>query len=461
MAADFHPKSRDYLVNEVVQRRSPAPEQKIQWLKDRSHLCVNPYVKRDFRFTSGGFTVTCCCNLDVDKPDDSNKFALIDQVTSAVDTGRAHPACWRCHDEERRGHLSERIQNLIQYEQQDLDDFAANGVHSNELEIGIKFSNLCNLACRSCNPYDSSMFGKLTGLTQPYADISVDISESAEHWAKIVEYIYDKQKTEKQIIIHPIGGETFLQPGLYKLMDWLIAQGVAKNISFRITTSLATAISQQLEDRFRQFKNVELLASVDSVGENFHYVRWPAQFDKIQRNLITVKRLFDECPEVFKRFWVLPIFSLNNIFYLPDILEFWAAWSEENGIKPMMDTHHLYRPPFLVIDILPSHYRSHLVEILDLCRDGLEGRWSSWIGTKTLMGYVKTTAEMLRSDGDQDESMFQHYLRFTADYDRRTGADSFSANSRLFDLLVPEHVDIYRHHYQTANINRPIHYTGF
>lgn len=403
-----------------------------------------------------GFQVSCCCNLDIEYSTEIGTTGLVDSVAATMDQGKTHPACWRCYDEENRGHLSERIRSLMNFSLEELEEFNHRGFRDPQIEIGMKFSNLCNLGCRSCGSSDSSTFEKVTKIKLDFPSMAQDLSEMTEYWNMLLEYIDKKFHETETIIIHPIGGETFIQPGFHKLLDWLIEQDFARRSVLRVTTSFATPISDALIDRFKRFKRVELLASIDSVGENYHHVRWPAKFEKVERNLETLIKLYRAHPDIFSVAGIMPIFSLNNIFYLDEILDYWTKWSQDNEISMFMETMHLYRPVFLSIHILPSEYRQDLVEILEHCRD--HAFFRSRANSGTLKEYITSTIDILKSQAGADENIFTDYLKFSADYDKRTGSDSFSGNSKLFDLLHPRHVEIYKQHYQSANITIPIHY---
>ena len=437
-------------------------DDKVQWLKDRPHLCISPYAKYDFRIRHVGFSVSCCCNLDVGYSDKSSTTALVDEVRETMSRGETHPACWRCHEEEARGHVSERIRSLIGRADEDLKKFDEQGISTNhpDFEIGMKFSNLCNLACRSCDSHDSSTFSKISGRPPPMPMMAVDLSDVPEHWDTITDSIKKTHASanDKQFIIHPIGGETVLQPGVHKLLDWAIESGIAADTMLRVTTSFATPISDELLAKLRQFKKVEFLNSIDSVGENYHHVRWPAKFEKVERNLEMLAELHRRNPQKFPMIGVLPTFSLNNIFYMPEILDFWLNWFKTNRVFGMMITTHLYRPVFLSFDILPIEYRSKLLEIFQQCQDHKllsNGRFQS------LKAYILSTIEILKDPSTANEDLFIDYLKFSADYDRRTGSDSFHGNRKLFDLLAPQHIEVYRQHYDSTNTTIPIYYNDF
>lgn len=443
----------------MVVAKVSVSDHKVQWLRQRPHLCAFPYIRNDFRMHGGGFKASCCCNLDVSYTDKIGTTDLVDEVREYSEQGRTHPACWRCHDEEKGGHISERIRGLMYYDlgkSEKIDDTVI--THPN-FEIGMKFSNFCNLGCRSCDSYDSSTFSKITGRELFDQRLAEDLSDMPEHWNVLLEQIRIQSQKDQELAIHPIGGETFVQKGFYRLLDWLVEENIAHKTVIRVTTSLATIISDELADRFKKFKRVELLASIDSVGENYHHVRWPAKFEKVERNLEIVTVLNREFPKKFLTLGVMPTFSLNNIFYLPEILDFWTRWSQDNKMGVYMNTMHLYRPNFLTIDILPLQYRQQLISVLKDCQNHqyFDPTAENTV-SHTIVDYIKATLEILESRAGIDEELFQDYLKFSADYDRRTGSDSFHGNKKLFDLLDTQHKQIYHQHYDQVNLTIPIYY---
>jgi hypothetical protein len=431
-------------------------DQKIEWLKQRPYLCVYPVAKYDFRIHHDGFDVSCCCNLDVKFNTYTGDTDLVDLVRKKVVEKKTHPACWKCHEEEANGRISERIRGLLHYSESTLKVLDSESAKVEKREIGFKISNLCNLACRSCQPQDSSTFQKITKLDLHNQDMTVDFSDMPDYWDRLLSAIQKEFDVTKELFIHPIGGETFIQPGFHKLLDWLIERDMAKHITLRVTTSLATPITEKLIEKFEKFQIIEFLVSIDSVGDNYYHVRWPAKFDKVQKNLDIVEQLFRTHPTKYIVFGVQPIFSLNNVFYLEEILDFWAHWIETSQVPTYMSTMHLFRPGFLMIDILPERYRGDLLAILKKCQD--HKFFKSFPKNNSAYEYIVSTIEILEKNDPIDPQLFNDYLKFSADYDKRTGSNSFLGNKKLFDLLSEDHIEIYRDFYNHANPTIPIYY---
>ena len=182
------------------------------------------------------------------------------------------------------------------------------------------------------------------------------------------------------------------------------------------------------------------MASIDSIGDNYHYVRWPARFDKIENNLKTVALIITQNPKKFL-FQVTPVFSLNNIFYAVDYLDWWENWADQTQTELKLNAIHLYQPTHLMMENLPSQYRPILILTLEKCVD--HNIFKKYKFTRVLHEYFISMLKILKNNTQDTELAFVGYLKFTADYENRTGVNSYVLNSKLFNLLTHAHQHIY------------------
>lgn len=415
--------------------------QTIQWIKNNPAFCTAPHAAYDFRFHTGKFKVTTCCNLDVSKTDTELDFKFIQQVQQNMSQDIVSPNCWRCTQDEQNQAQSERVKLMLGHSVTELEQFKQTQ-KTQEFQVGMKFSNLCNLACRSCNQDDSSLWATL--MDRPTdANYTIDISTNESRWNTLVDMIRLKHTETDNFIVHPIGGETMIQPGFLKLVDWLIAEQLASTTTLRITTSLVPSISDKFLERFAQFRRIEFLSSIDSVGENYHYVRWPARFNKVQDNLKTFDSLSQQYPGKFS-LSVSPVFSLNNIFYAVDCLDWWEQWADQTQQNLWLSNIHLYNPESLMVESLSSQYYPQLIALLEKCVS--HSVFQKYKRTDVLREYFVAMLATIQANTKDNERLFDQYLKFTADYDNRTGTDSYVLNSKLFDLLSDSHKHIYNSH---------------
>jgi hypothetical protein len=418
----------------------------INWIKSNPGFCVAPLSHNDLRFNynyqqnTSGFKVTACCNLDVTKSSELD-FDFIDNLKKDQLQNKVHAACWKCTNDEHNLVPSERVKLMLNYSVEELEQFKYQQ-KTNEFTVATKFSNLCNLACRSCNSSDSSLWANLME-SPPPGGYEIDISDNESHWCSLIDMIRAKHSTGINLNIQLVGGETLIQPGFVKLLNWLIEENIASTSTLRITTSLAVSISEKFSDKFVQFKHVLIIASIDSIDDNYHYVRWPAKFNKIANNLQEFDLLSKQYPGKFS-LCVSPVFSLNNIFYAVDYLNWWEKWATETDTDLWLSAIHLYEPEHLMIENIPQTYHAQLLEVLHACAD--HSIFKKYQRTTVIQYYFQSMIESICNNNNNNEANFNEYLRFTADYDNRTNTDSYTLNSKLFDLLTDAHKQIYNAH---------------
>jgi len=432
-------------------------ENKIQWIQDNSHLCVWPFKNYDYRMGQNKLKITVCCNLDLSMIDNEIDTDFIESMKHEITQEKKLPAaCHLCSSVEKTGAQSERIKFFVGAEDK-LNLKFSQDFKSGEFQVGMKFSNKCNLACRSCNEYDSSLWSEK--MRRPLHHIETnsqyDITDNSRYWQSMTDMIRKKHNETDDFCIHPIGGETMIQPGFRKLLSWMIDENLAANTRILLTTSLAVNL-EEWRETFLKFKGISLLSSIDSVHENYHYVRWPAKFSRIQRNLEEVEEVEKLFPGKYRLF-VTPVFSLNNIFYVNDFLDFWFEWSNKTNIPVTLQTTHINRPRPLMVESLRSEYVSHLIPVIESAISHPFFKQTNLQEIAVQLEYFKSMLSILKITTNIPDKFFTDYLKFTADYDKRTETNSRILNSRLFDLLSLQDLEIYDNYYKVADITRPVY----
>jgi hypothetical protein len=417
--------------------------QRMQWAIRNPAMCLAPYTTVDIRHSNNKTSdifQTCCCNLDAKlfvPAADSDAFIDLRQQQLQ---GIRPPACHCCWDEEQNGGQSERLRAFAEIPQDRFEQFVEDQTIS-EFEFRVKFSNLCSLACRSCAAEESSTFSKITN--SPVSErFESDISDNDAHWQFIITRIPELIQKAEHFFVHFIGGETLIQPGMIKLLTWMVQSELAANINIRLTTAMTVTPSIELMDLLSKFRSVTVILSIDSVGENYQYVRWPARFAKIESNLETL--IAYNAPLVIKKGhkilmpkWkcaVSPVFSLNNIFYIDDWLDFWHQWYQQRGIvfhnyvsNMTMQTNHLD------VQALPTLYRLPLAALLKRC---LTHPIFEAYPTHLAAIYTFLTITIAELENNQYQpELWEKFLRHTAYFDQKTKLNFAKFNQRLYNVL--------------------------
>ena len=407
-------------------------QEKVFWIKNNQHICLNPFQtyyyqvefdgQRDPRQQHAKLRNNCCCNI---LPD-----ADIEVVKNNIHNGVLSTECSNCWHAESQTGSSERTMSLLNIDTDTLNYFIETG-QCDSYHYRIKFSNLCNLACRTCSPTFSSKYAQTYKLTVPdtlYQDIGSDL----DTWTNITNSITDACNQHSRVSITLLGGESLIQPGAVKLINWLILSQLP--VSLNVTTNL-TNVNTQLVDCLKQFSQVNVFASIDSVDENYEYLRWPAKFDTINNNLIKILQLENVS------LTVQPVWSLNNIFYVVDFLDWWYQWFKQNSEVPIRNVV-MHRPQHMTIENLPLRYRSNLSAIIN---SALDHPIFKSVLQQSLYHYISGVKNFLQSDQIVYDQ-FDLFLYETARQDQATNSSFMIGNSKLYSILTHSDQQLYQQH---------------
>jgi sulfatase maturation enzyme AslB (radical SAM superfamily) len=260
-------------------------------------------------------------------------------------------ACGRCYEQEQSGFFSGRKSANKHHGHQ------IHKLKENPFEMtywDIRFSNLCNLKCRSCGHIFSSQWyqdqSKLAGGDWKDRNRVLNYAGRTETdmWDQLLPHIdYVEQ-------IYFAGGEPLLMEEHYRILDELVQR---KRFDVRLiynTNFTHTDLKgQSVFEYWKQFNSVAVGASLDGSGRYGEYIRKGTEWNKIEQNRIDMIAI---CPDV--DFYISPTLSIMNAWHLPD---FHQDWVERGLIKPQdLNVNILQDPPHYRIDIAPMKYKQRL-----------------------------------------------------------------------------------------------------
>lgn len=410
-------------------------EDLTQWLQDNPSFCPLPFTNL---FNHGGEIGPCCYWRSENKPNFSENVWLgpaFQELRNDIASGQKHKGCNYCYQTESWGGTSDRLiysQIHLNSDRRDYIQDVIENYPNKELkikEILFKFSNFCNLSCRSCSSWDSSLYAKMVNEPEERAvTFAVDRSQVEDEWQFLLNSLGNG------IQLQLVGGETMIQPGLERLLDHLIEKQYFDTEI--ILTTNGTSFIKRIVDKLALFKT-SIFLSIDSVGQNYEYLRWPARFEKIETNL----NEFLNNEKI--QYTVTCVTYLNNIFYFKDILDYWHQTSIEKnwpriGFSPVL----LMNKAWYEIKILPNEYKQNLKTYLTginehpiFSNDKFSIQKHSKENIANFLDFCDSTTENL--------DMFQTYLKETAEWDVRTNQDMSVFNSRLWDCLSADDKNYY------------------
>jgi len=426
-------------------------EDRLAWARKNPAACLAPFSGLSLRahYTDNpDIRYSCCCNLDVGNISPGQQESFFRDLRKSLQQGQKHAACKLCYDDEDRGAISERIRYWLDFHDKGFQRFLDHW-QNDSFEIKIKFSNQCPMACRSCASGESSTYAQVVQDLAVYDHIRQDFTLNPEHWAEVTESVKQAASRYAYPVLHLIGGEPLVQQGCERLMSWMHDEDLSSRFELRLTTSWAVNLSDRFLSLMKDFRHVNFLLSIDSTGDNYHYVRWPVKFDKVERNLqslIDIRSVLRSCD-----IRLVPVFSLNNAFYVSDYLDYFYQWQEKNHVPVIISNQHLYEPVYLQLEILPDLYRPILRQHLQEClQHPMTHR------QPILQSSLQSTVDQLQLPSP-NENPFIAYLKYTAEFDARTKTKFADHNGRLFSLLSNNHRDVYQQHLAIVDATLSIH----
>lgn len=298
-----------------------------------SNYCPLPFYHTAIK-TSGHYTV-CCLHTVPEEfkkgiADESlNEWfnsEYVDGVRDAFRNDEKHPGCQVCWDKEAQG--------LNSYRMRSFDDYKYIRQDQKLVSVELQAGNLCNLSCLMCHPGSSSKV-----LQEEVTVTGIDIdkkqySVSNKNWNDL-ERVFSNTDIR---MLNIRGGEPFYNK---KLLDVIkrIPDKQAKNMLLHITTN-ATVFDKEWQEALLRFKIVRYMLSIDAVGEVYEYIRYPANWSAVEKNIDVI------CSQANAKVLVNAAVQNLNILHIGDLIK----WAKEKELhlqlipvlnKPQLDINVL------------------------------------------------------------------------------------------------------------------------
>lgn len=248
---------------------------------EKSFICPIPWMSLCFGPRS---TLRACCHQNGSMEKNSNDSLSTEEIIQLkhnqdlrdqMQNGLVPKDCMTCFDTEAAGGFSPRQEYLAKFK---FDKEAPVKIEYLDLTV----DNNCNLECAMCSSYysyklDDFYSGKLN--IPKVGKWEIDFSD---------ESIKALLPDLKMLTI--TGGEPFLSKRALEIINFTANSSFAKNIHLRLFSNL-TVIPRNLENLLNRFGSVELLLSIDSVDENYEFIRYPAKWNLITGNLQKINSL--------------------------------------------------------------------------------------------------------------------------------------------------------------------------
>ena len=331
-------------------------------LKDSKTFCIYPWIHLHAYPTGEAYP---CCHAEMAYPVGNAHLNTLEEIYRDVPmrelrkdmlAEQPNPACGRCYEQEEAGFFSGRR--------------SANKHHGHHIKRinddkfqmsywDIRFSNLCNLSCRSCGHIFSSSWyqdqAKLAGGDWPDRNQVLNYAGRTETdmWEQLIPHLdYVEQ-------IYFAGGEPLMMAEHYNILDELERRGRFDVRLIYNTNFTHTRLKDRtVFDYWKKFKSVSVGASLDAMGPRAEYIRKGTNWNSIERNRI---QMLEICPDV--DFYVSPTLSIMNALHLP---AFHRSWVDQGFIRPQdLNVNILQDPAHYRIDIAPIKYKQRICVVYE------------------------------------------------------------------------------------------------
>lgn len=257
-----------------------------------------------------------------------------------------HEVCNRCWYEESVGMPSQRTRlfdpnkdnaeelKILESNVTPITALDTNFYTKGPMQLAIKVGNICNLRCRSCNSADSvtlSIEGKYLEETYGLKDnFWLLETEPKEFTDQQIDDIVSVCENVRRIEFY--GGEPLVDKQMPILLRKLSNLDLAKNIQLNISTNITKRMSEDLITTLGNFQHVNINLSIDGWGQHFHYLRHPADWDKVYKNI----QWFDELRQSNRiKLTLLPAITVTsmNVYDLPNLI---INLKAQLGVNPFL-----------------------------------------------------------------------------------------------------------------------------
>jgi MoaA/NifB/PqqE/SkfB family radical SAM enzyme len=312
-----------------------------------------------------GRAYPCCFGLDQYPVGDLNKSSM-EEVFNGKDmremrlnmlSNKPSRQCGKCYDQEKSGFFSLRLSSNKHFGHNIgmIDNTQADGSADFVIKYwDIRFSNLCNFACRSCGTWFSSNWyedhKKLTGKPPDHAKI-MKVGRTADD-------IWNQMLTQFDHVeqFYFAGGEPLIMEEHYKILKELDRRKMYHvRLIYNTNFSKLTFKDMDVLELWNKFDSVSVGASLDAMGSRAEFMRKGTVWSDIEANR---RRMQEVCPQV--DFYISATVGLINALH---VVDFHRIWSEQGFIKPQDFNFNLLQFPFWQrIDLLPEAMKQQVKE---------------------------------------------------------------------------------------------------
>ena len=337
--------------------------------------------------------------------------------------------CVKCYDQEQSGFFSLRLSSNkhfghnISMTENTKPDGTADFIIK---YWDIRFSNLCNMACRSCGTWFSSNWyedhKKLTGAPPNHAKIMKAGRSGNDIWDQLLKQFDHVEQ------FYFAGGEPIIMEEHLRILKELDKRKMYHvRLIYNTNFSKSHFKGTDIFELWNKFDSVSIGASLDAEGPRAELMRKGTVWEETVANR---KRMLEVCPQV--DFYISATVGLSNCLH---VVDFHRNWVEKGFIKPQDFNFNLLQyPMWQRMDLLPQNekekvtakYKEHIEWLksqdhLTRATKGFESALD-WMNKKDMNRHLPTfVGETRKYDKIRDENftdVFPEWKELFAKYEK-------------------------------------------
>tara|TARA_X000001382_G_scaffold69993_1_gene48776 strand:- start:1858 stop:3150 length:1293 start_codon:yes stop_codon:yes gene_type:complete len=419
---------------EKLKIKDMTPKQK-ELLIESDSFCMLPWMH--LHAFPDGRAYPCCFALDKLHVGNVNKQSMeevfngdkMKQMRLNMLANKRSSECVKCYDQEDSGFFSLRLSSNKHFGHNIsmTENTKSDGTADFIIKYwDIRFSNLCNMACRSCGTWFSSNWyedhKKLTGAPPNHAKIMKAGRSGNDIWDQLLKQFDHVEQ------FYFAGGEPIIMEEHLRILKELDKRKMYHvRLIYNSNFSKSHFKGTDIFELWNKFDSVSIGASLDAEGPRAELMRKGTVWEETVANR---KRMLEVCPQV--DFYISATVGLSNCLH---VVDFHRNWVEKGFIKPQDFNFNLLQYPLWQrMDLLPQNekekvtakYKEHIewLKSQDRLTRATKGFESAldWMNKKDMSRHLPTfVGETRRYDKIRDENftdVFPEWKELFAKYEK-------------------------------------------
>ena len=400
-------------------------------LLDSNTFCMLPWMH--LHAIPDGRAYPCCFGFDPYPVGNANEKSMkeifnderMKKLRLNMLNNKKSKECGKCYDQEKSGFFSLRLSSnkhfghLIDL----VDSTKADGTADFIMKYwDIRFSNLCNMACRSCGTWFSSNWyedhKKIHGSDPGHPKIMRVGRSANDIWEQLLEQFDHVEQ------FYFAGGEPIIMEEHLRILKELDKRKMYHvRLIYNTNFSKSKFKGTDIFELWNKFDSVSIGASLDAEGARAELIRKGTKWNDIVANR---KRMMEVCPKV--DFYISSTVGMVNALHVPD---FHRNWVEQGLIKPQDFNFNLLQwPKWQRMDMFPQEYKKRVEEKY---REHMAWLQKNDHLTRASKGYESAIKWMNERDTSNNLPMF---FKLTKKYDGVRGESLVEVFPELKELFA-------------------------